>query len=255
MLVMLGRKAPLATEAGPQSSRAVSMQRYRCHRRQHLKQSRALGGSSLGASMVEFVILIPVLLLLCAVTFDLARLYINAVSAREVALLSAKLLNSSNPNGYPFTDQEMQEFYFAPAGEETEVTEKRVAFWNDQLTKGHESFYGLNYFPKKDKQVLNLSYGFLHELSPHVYFPIPEPLDDEDPASDLGHKTNCSIRIQFAPGFENPSSFPSNQSLDRLVNVRCAVPVIGFQIATLGSVKVRYVEAEAYAYKAGSIAQ
>ncbi len=204
--------------------------------------------------MIEFVILIPVLLLICAATFDLARLYINAVSVREVALLSAKLLNSNSPNGYPFTHEEMQEFFFAPEGEATEVTDKRVAFWNNQLNSGHESFYGLNYFPKKDKQVLNLSYGFLHKLSPHVYFPIPEPLDDMNPSAELGGKTNCSIRIRFAPGFEDPSSFPATQSLDRLVNVRCAVPVMGFQIATLGAVKVRYVEAEAYAYQAGSIA-
>lgn len=204
--------------------------------------------------MIEFVILIPVLLLICAVTFDLARLYINAISAREVALLSAKLLNSSNPNGYPFTNQEMQEFFFAPESEDDEVTDKRIAFWNNQLDSGHESFYGLPYFPKKDKQVLNLSYGFLHQLSPHVYFPIPEPLDGENPSADLGGKTNCSIRIRFAPGFEDPSSFPATESLDRLVNVRCAVPVMGFQLATLGTLKVRYVEAEAYAYKAGSIA-
>ena len=204
--------------------------------------------------MIEFVILIPVLLLICAATFDLARLYINAVSAREVALLSAKLLNSMSPHGYPFTHQEMQGLYFAPAGEEPEVTDKRVAFWNNQLTRGHESFYGLDYFPKKDKQVLNLSYGFLHKLSPNVYFPIPEPLDDEDPWADLGGKTNCSIRILFAPGFENAAALPPTQSLDRLVSVRCAVPVVGFQIATLGAVKVRYVEAEAYAYQAGSIA-
>ena len=204
--------------------------------------------------MMEFVILLPVFLLICGVTFDLARLYLNAVSAREVALLSAKLLNSASPDGYPFTHQEMQEFYFAPEGEDSEVTDKRIAFWNNQLSRGHESFYGLEYFPKKDKQVLNLSYGFLHTLSPHVYFPIPEPLDDENPWADLGGKTNCSIRIRFAPGFENPTALPQVQSRDRLVNVRCAVPVIGFQIATLGAVRVRYVEVEAYAYQAGSIA-
>lgn len=216
--------------------------------------------------MIEFVILIPLLLLFCGVIFDLARLYINAVSAREVALLGAKLLNSSSPEGYPFTVQEMQGFYFAPTGEDSLITDKRVAFWNNQLDRGHEDYYGLSYFPKKDKQVLNLAHGFLHTLSPHVYFPIPEPLDVNDPWAELRGKTNCSIRIRFATGSEPPpqASWPDepdelavivNESRDRLVNVRCVVPVVGFQIATLGAVKVRYVEAEAYAYQAGSIAQ
>lgn len=264
-MVMLDRKTPIATEVGPESSRRVSVQCNQCLRSRYFKQSRALGGSSLGVSMIEFVIFIPVFLLICGATFDLARLYINSISVREIALLSAKLLNSTSPDGYPFTEQEMQEFYFAPEGEEAEVTDKRIAFWNNQLDDDHETFFGLDYFPKKDRQVLNLSYGLLHKLSPHVYFPIPEPLDDENPSADLDGRTNCSIRIRFAPGSEPPlqTGWPTDpaqrndiiyESRDRLVNVRCAVPVIGFQIATFGSMKVRYVEAEAYAYKAGSIA-
>ena len=222
--------------------------------------------SSLGASLIEFAILIPILLLIAGAVFDLARLFINSISAREIAIESAKLLNSSSPAGYAFTHQEMQQFYFAPEQEHGDITSRRVDFWNNQLNEQHEDFYGLTYFPRKDKQVLNLAYGLLHNASPHLYFPIPEPLNQEDPLSDLGGRTNCSIRIRFADEDQPPaqSSWPGdpvdlaeliNESRDRLVNVRCAVPVIGFQIMTLGEVKVKYIEAEVYVYRAGGIAE
>ncbi|MCI5065241.1 pilus assembly protein, partial [bacterium] len=190
-------------------------------------------GDQKGVAIVELALILPVVLIISVAVFDLARLYVNFIFVHEVALMGAKLANSSDPEGYAFADGDLSRFYHAAEDEDDTITARRVAFWTNQLDSSHEDFWGLDYFPDKDKKVLNLTYGFAHQLNPRMYFPIPEPLDSDAPEEDLGNRVNCSIEIDFASG--NAPALQStwssandltvlNPSRDRTITVRCAVP-------------------------------
>lgn len=217
-----------------------------------------------GATLVETAILIPVVVIIAVVVFDLARLYVNDIYVKEIALLAAKIANSSDPEGYAFLDSELPLLKLYPAGEAAATTAKRQDFWDNQLDSTNSAFWGLDYFPSKDKKVLNLVYRFAVDLNPRMYFPIPEPLSASDPYTELGNRVNCSIEIDFAPGHAPPSqaTWPGagtaldsilNQNRDRIITVTCAVPLIGIQLTGFIPNKVKYVTSTAYAFQSGNI--
>lgn len=227
---------------------------------QHFSKYRAESG----ATLVGAAIIVPVMVIMAVVVFDLARLYVNSIYAREIALLAAKLSNSSDPEGYAFLDSELPLLKHYPPGEDVAVTAKRQAFWDNQLDSTHSNFWGLDYFPSKDKKVLNLAYRFALDLNPRMYFPIPEPLSSSNAHSELGNRVNCSIEIDFANGHAPPAQggWPSpgdalnailNLTRDRIINVTCAVPMIGLRLAGFSDSQVKYVTASAYAHEAGNI--
>ncbi|MCB0331451.1 MAG: hypothetical protein KDD70_17390 [Bdellovibrionales bacterium] len=211
------------------------------------------------ATLVEVAILLPLIFIIAAVTYDLARLYVNSVYANEIALYGAKLANSSDPDGYAFPDSDLANMIRSPSGEDAGITTKRQAFWTNQLDPTHSKFWGLTYYPRKDKAVLNLLYGFAVQLSDRIYFPIPEQLDGSDPVSELGGRVNCSIWLEFPtrPPLEGTWGTDTNAILnasrDRIIHVRCAVPMFGLRLATFNDQQVQYVSASAYAFDAGTI--
>ncbi len=220
--------------------------------------------SESGSTLIASAIIIPTVLMLAFIVFDLARLFLNVVYAQELALFSAKILSSTDPDGYAFPDAQVVELIRSVPGENSLITEKRENYWTNRLDDSQSSYWGLSYYPDHDKKVYNLAHQYALDLNPRVYFPIPEPLDTSDPVADLGNKVNCTIEFSFASGSEPPDPLPSDmtnpanvsilrEERDRIVEVTCAVPLFGLKIMGLSDQDFKYVRKRAYAYRAGNI--
>ena len=109
-------------------------------RRTFRTQPQRLFGCESAATMVETAILLPFIFMIAAITYDLARLYVNSVYAQEIALVGAKLANSSSPDGYVFPDGDITKLVKAPNGEDSSITTKREEFWTNMLDPTHSSF-------------------------------------------------------------------------------------------------------------------
>ncbi len=216
-----------------------------------------------GVALVLTALLIPVLLFICAILFDLSRIYINAIYAEEVSLLVLKIASSSEPLGFTPRNSDMDRFVHAPAGEDESITLKRKNFLENKLEEIDRPQYA-----EKERLILNLSYGALHFLSPDTYFPIPEPLSNGSSAfSELAGRVNCSLYFTYGTygGTEAPPSpFPGvadadylvelQKQRDRIFHVDCAVPLVSSRLFG-GLLGQQYLELkrESYARHSGNL--
>jgi len=219
--------------------------------------------------------MIPVFLLIAVVTFDLARIYLNILYAQEIAALVAKLARSEQPAGYPLPEDAMGQLVRYPSGEDPEVTAKRTGFYTSDGERNALWGSSEHGYTDKERAVLNLAWGFAATLSPRMYFPIPEPLNELDPVRDLGNRVNCSIYFRYARGeveggdqsilhdpvaialpAETAPEFEAavSQSRDRIFFVKCAVPLTGLRILNLFADREYItITRSAYAYESGSL--
>ena len=211
-----------------------------------------------GVSMVSTALLMPLILTVMVVLFDLSRLYLNGIFAQEVAMLVAKLAVSADPDGYALPD--VERLVYPPAGE-GRTGRERENFWAKFLDPVRTPRHGKNYLTEKERKVLNLAYGFVRQLSPRVYFPIP--VGFESNLDLLGGRPNCSIYFEFAEGLEaapDPVSEGAafeeylRRDRDRIFYVDCVVPLIALSIDGLFSGPAyRVISRNAYAFRSGSI--
>jgi hypothetical protein len=235
--------------------------------------------------MVGTAVVLPFILFVVAGCFDLTRLFLNGIFAQEIALLTAKIATSVEPDGYAPPDEEMVGMVRGASGE-GEVGEQRVQFWSDLTSaEGAWQFGSKSYLTEKEKEVLNLAYGFAVELNPRVYFPIPAGFNGAGPTgnSPLGGRVNCSIYFRYPDAL--PKTLPTNPadcggqsgdvqiadgstidcseagvsgydevvlaSRDRIIHVDCVVPLVFGGI--FGLPNHRLVSRTAYAYRSGNI--
>ena len=212
-----------------------------------------------GVAMVSAAIVIPLLVLISISLIDLARIYLNAIFAEEIAILTAKMAVSKDPLGYAFPDADMVQFLKIPPGESIAITVKRQTVIQDLMTT--LNFPSGASLPDKQKKVFNLAYGFATTLNPRMYFPIPEPVVS---STELGGRPNCTIGYRFAAGSELPNPFPISASAayktevcrirDRVYSVQCMVPLFSrnFLGAFLPYEQIT-ITREAFAYQSGNI--
>ena len=228
----------------------------------HRSPSDSLRGEA-GVSMVSTVLILPLVLAGLVIAFDLARLYVNGLFAQEVALLAAKLASSSDPDGYAMPDAEVINLVRGAPSEGTQAgsdIDRRMDFWRYQFDPTKSSSYiGKRYLTAKEKKVLNLAYGFIAELNPRIYFPIPVTLESEAQLSHLGGKVNCSVYFRYDPaltGLPDPQTDPSfyRQERNRIFTVECAVPLIALSLdGFFSGPAYRKVSRSAYAYQSGNL--
>lgn len=208
--------------------------------------------------MVTTALLMPVVLAMIVILFDLCRLYVNGIFAQEVALLAAKLASSADPEGYALP--EVKSLVQGAPGE-TIKDGPREQFWEKFLEPGSVPEHGKNYLTEKEKKVLNLAYGFAHQLSPRIYFPIP--VGYESDPSLLGVKPNCSIYFHFVKPLKeapDPERDPDGyerylrEDRDRIFYVDCVVPLITLSLhGVFTGPPYRRVSRNAYAYRSGNV--
>ena len=99
---------------------------------------------STGVALIEVAVLLPVLLILGTVIFDLMRLYVNAIYVRQIALLTLKLSSSTDPDGYAFLDSDYDQLLRAAPGETSTTTDKREAYWTNMFVQGHDNYIGMS---------------------------------------------------------------------------------------------------------------
>ena len=217
-----------------------------------------------GVALISAALLIPLLLIIAVVVFDLARLYLNAIYAQEVALLTAKIAVSGSPDGYALPNGQMTQLKNAPATEAGAISDRRDQFWEDQTDSDSGRYHGKTYFTEKERKVFNLAYGFAAALSPKTYFPIPEPITGSSAWEELGFRTNCSIYFRFDSDSTVPNPMPGiadptydavmNQDRNRIYYVDCAVPIVGLYLVSFATGDpYRIVSRNAYAYHSGTI--
>ncbi|MFM1848181.1 MAG: hypothetical protein RL417_1655 [Pseudomonadota bacterium] len=216
--------------------------------------------------MVTTALLMPVVLAGFVILFDLSRLYVNGIFAQEVALLAAKIASSSDPDGYAMPDEQVINLVRGTPAEGTQPgmdIDRRMDFWRYQLDVTKRPYIGKPYFTPKEKKVLNLAYGFMAELNPRIYFPIPVTLQSEADIALLGGKPNCSIYFRYATplgappdpqGDQTATASYYNQEHDRIFYVDCAVPLIALSLdGVFTGPAYRIVSRNAYAYRSGNI--
>jgi len=246
-------------------------------------------GRESGVSMVGTAVVLPFILFIIAGCFDLTRLFLNGIFAQEVALLTAKLAVSTDPDGYAPPDGDMDKMRKpnrGAGGEDAAVAEQRGLFWTDLTSNdGAWRFGSKNYLTEKEKEVLNLAYGFAADLNPRIYFPIPHGFTGAGPTGNapLGGRVNCSIFFRYPVPL--PDTLPTNPeecggetgevkksdgstidcsdgavsgyeevvlaSRDRIIHVDCAVPLVFGGM--FGLPNHRIVSRTAYAYRSGNI--
>jgi len=178
-------------------------------------------------------------------TFDLGRIYLNTIFAKEVVLTTAKIARSTNPASEV---PDMFAIVNPVSGESSSITQNREDFWAHQLDSSHSLYHGLDYFTSKELRVFNLGYGFIASLNSSVAFPIPSPINSVD---DLGGKTNCSISFEF---LETPDPLIPSKNYDRLYTCRCEIPLFGLRIFNaFTGMEYLTVTQTAYAYQSGDI--
>ncbi len=209
--------------------------------------------------MVTTALLMPVILAIMVILFDLSRLYLNGIFAQEVALLAAKLAISADPDGYALPDAKAL-VLGAPGEEITDGPRER--FWEKYLDPAATPLHGKNYLTAKERKVLNLAHGFARQLSPRIYFPIP--VGYESNLELLGGKSNCSIYFLFAtalgpppdpsPDATEPYEEYMREDRDRIFYVDCVVPLIALSMDGIFSgPSYRIVSRNAYAYRSGTV--
>jgi len=202
----------------------------------------------LGVSLVETAIALPLILMAIIVSYDLTRIYIAIVMAQDVALMSAKLSNASDPD---VDTPAVTDLIKSISGESAATTNGRTQFWTDQLNSSSTTYHGVAYYTDKELKTLNQAYGYLNSLNSDAAFPIPAvtPLR----ATNLNGEVNCSIYFTFAD-LTGPIDTTYNYS--RIFYVSCAVPTWGISLLGLSIAKSGYiiVTRSAYAYHSGGLA-
>ena len=203
--------------------------------------------SSRGVTMLETAFAIPVILLIFAVTYDLARVYTATILCQDVALMAAKVSKAADPTvDTPSTSNLIKS---AP-GENGSITTARSNFWSRQISILSTEAPGKTAYTEKELKSLNLAYGYLNSLNNNVAFPIPykDPLTFED----LGGVTNCSIYFNY----DNTAwaSQSDTTSTHRIFTAKCSVPLwalrfFGQSVAPSGFLTVSRT---AYAYESGA---
>ena len=220
-----------------------------------------------GVALLMTAVVVPVILLIVLVCFDLSRMFLSRIFAQNLALLVAKIASSDDPDGYAFDDGQEINLIYAPSGENDVILEMRRDFWRVQQNATSGDYYGVPFFSRKDKIVLNLAYGALRNLNPRVYFPIPyggsfSETDNDAVYAGLHNRVNCSVYFKFAPGSEPPAPFPSTDpdleeativERDRIFYVDCAVPMIGGRFLGPLSPKYVIVSSNSYAFESGGL--
>ena len=202
--------------------------------------------------------LLPLVLAVSVILFDLARLYVNGIFAQEVALLAAKLAVSADPEGYAL--ENVEQLVLRPT-QESAAGRERENFWARFLDPAQTPAHGKNYLTEKERKVLNLAYGFARQLSPRIYFPIP--VGFEGNLALLGARTNCSIYFSFAEALEIPPNPSEDQTgytsylrreRDRIFYVDCVVPLIALSLeGVFSGPAYRTISRSAYAHNSGNI--
>lgn len=199
-----------------------------------------------GVSALSAVIVLPLLIIIMAVLFDLGRIYLTMIFAKNVALTAAKLATATSPQTEAPADLNL---LVKPApGEPGSITSAREQFWAGQLDPASPSFHGLNYYTEKELKSLNLAYGFMTDLNSDIAFPIMSGLSS---ASDLQGGISCSIYFKF-DDLTDPLDTEKNYS--RIYYTDCAVPYLGLNLfTTFIGAEFYTISANAYAYKSGDI--
>lgn len=202
---------------------------------------------SRGITLLETAIAIPVILLIFAVTFDLARVYTTMILCQDVALMAAKVSKAADPTvDTPSTSNLIKS---AP-GESGAVTTARSNFWSRQLSILSSELPGKTAYTEKELKTLNLAYGYLNSLNNNIAFPIPykAPLLFED----LAGVTNCSIYFNY----DNIdwASQSDATSEHRIFTTKCSVPLwaLRFFGKTVAPDGYLTVSRTAYAYESGA---
>jgi len=198
-----------------------------------------------GVSLISAAIVLPLILLIMAILFDLGRIYLTTIFAKEIAISTAKFAVSFDPDT---SIPELDALINPVSGEHEDITSSRRQFWRDQIDQAHSDFHGLTYFTKKELRVFNLSYGFMYDMNKDVAFPIPSDLDSKE---DLAGKVSCSIYFNFA---DLVDSTILNQNYSRVYYVECAMPLFGLGMfsSLIGSDFI-LIKKSAYAYRSGDI--
>jgi hypothetical protein len=197
--------------------------------------------------MLETAFAIPVILLIFAVTYDLARVYTAIILCQDVALMAAKVSKAADPTvDTPSTSNLIK----AAPGESGSIATARSNFWSRQISILSTELPGKTTYTEKELKTLNLAYGYLNSLNNNVAFPIPykDPLNFED----LGGVTNCSIYFNY----DNVdwAAQTDASSTHRLFTAKCAVPLwalrfFGKAVSPNGYLTVSKT---AYAYDSGA---
>ena len=197
-----------------------------------------------GVSVLSTAIVLPFIIVIMVVLFDLGRIYLATVLAKEVSLAAAKFATSKAPE--TSTPDEIFDLIRLAPGETSIAA--RYQFWNDQLTEGSGTYHGKDFYTSKELRVFNLAYGFLYDLNPDVAFPLPEPLSNKNA---LYGTMNCAIYFEF-DGLGDTSDQVTNRS--RIYYCKCALPLIGLSLfqSLTGRDYVMITES-AYAYHSGNL--
>ncbi len=118
-----------------------------------------------GVTVLSAVIILPIMITVMMVLFDLSRIFLTIIYAKEVVLTTAKLAVSSFPES---SIPDMYDIIKSVPGES--VVNERKRFWTDQLDPAAPTYHGLTYFTEKELKVFNLGYGFMIDINPDIPF-------------------------------------------------------------------------------------
>lgn len=215
-----------------------------CHKNSNISCHIDTPYNDMGVSLISTAIILPILISIMVVVFDLARIYLVHIYAREVVVTSMKFATAIDQQT---SIPDVYELVKSPPGIGDQS--ERMRFWEEQLDPTKSSYHGLDYFTAQELKIFNLAYGFMVDLNPDVAFPIPPDLVSKD---QLGGVVNCSVYFTFA-NLGDPSDTTTNR--DRIYYCECAVPLLGLAIfAPLLDYDFVKVVKTAYAYRSGDIA-
>ncbi len=198
-----------------------------------------------GITLLETAIALPTILLIVAVTFDLARIYNSIVLCQDVALMAVKVSVAADPTTE--TPNTSQLTKTAP-GEVTGSAD-RAGFWRDFLAALTAQVPAKTQFTEKELKSLNLAYGYLNSLNNRIAFPIPL----NPTITQLGGVTNCSVFFTYdLVTWANTTS--DDSTYHRIFTVECAVPTLGLSLfgGAMAPNGFLTVKRTAYAFDSGA---
>ncbi|RMD88124.1 MAG: pilus assembly protein [Candidatus Dadabacteria bacterium] len=208
--------------------------------------------------MIGAALSLPIILAIILVIYDLTRIYLARITAKQVALTTARIAVSTDVTSN-YQDFVVKNIVNPASGEASSITKKRKDFYDAMKNSSSNYYCGKSYLTTKEKRTLNLSYGYLNSLNPKIAFPTPYPLNSK---SELGGVTNCSIyfytlELSSATSGGSPiliGAIKLNKQYNREYWVACTVPLVALNLLGVNyGAEYLTVKESALAYKSGTI--